>query len=107
MLELTEAHRSAHDSAAGPDQVRYQFLKNLPDEAIHSLLRLSDRVWLSADFPASWREATVIPIPNPGKDAADPGKYRPIALTSCLCKTFERLVNERLIWFLEASGVLF
>jgi hypothetical protein len=48
----------------------------------------------------------VIPIPKPGQDAADPGNYRPIALTSCLYKTFKRLVNERLVQFLETSGVL-
>jgi len=27
-------------------------------------------------------------------------------LTSCLCKTFERLVNCRLVWFLEKNKIL-
>jgi hypothetical protein len=106
MSELTDALRKAHDSAAGPDQVHYQFLKHLPTESREALLRIFNDVWLSGDFPTSWREATVIPIPKPGKDATDPGNYRPIALTSCLCKTFERMVNERLVWFLERNGIL-
>ncbi|GFU17764.1 putative RNA-directed DNA polymerase from transposon X-element [Trichonephila clavipes] len=52
-------------------------------------------------FPSSWREATVIPILKPGKVATDPLSYRPIALTSCFCKTFERMVNTRLVYVLE------
>jgi hypothetical protein len=49
--------------------------------------------WVTHNFLSSWSEATVIPIPKPGKDPTDPGNYKPIALTSCLCKTFERLIN--------------
>jgi hypothetical protein len=53
MLELTEALCRADDSTAGPDQVHYQFLKHLPGEAIDSLLRLFNGVWLPGDFPGS------------------------------------------------------
>ena len=36
----------------------------------------------------------------------NPLNYRPIALTSCICKSVERIVNERLVWYLEKNGVL-
>ena len=38
------------------------------------------------------------------KDPAEPNNYRPLALTSCLCKTLERLINKRLICFLESNN---
>ena len=31
--------------------------------------------------------------------------YRPIALTSCICKIMERMINDRLTWFLEANYI--
>ena len=48
----------------------------------------------------------MIPIPKPNKDHSDPLCYRPIALTSCLCKVLERMINTRFIWYLEKSGIL-
>ena len=57
-------------------------------------------------MPKSWKEATVIPIPKPGKDNTNPNNYRPIALTSCICKTLERMINERLVWYLEKNNII-
>ena len=51
-------------------------------------------------------EAVVVPIPKPVMDHSDPGNFRPIALTSCLCKTMERMNNARLMWSQESQGLL-
>ena len=61
---------------------------------------------MTQDFPTSWKTAIIIPVPKPGKVLSDPGSYRPIALTSCLCKTMERMVNSRLTWYLERHMVI-
>ena len=65
-----------------------------------------NNIWESGDLPSIWKLATVVPIPKPSKDHTDPINYRPIALTSCVCKTLERMVNDRLVWFLESNGLL-
>jgi hypothetical protein len=43
---------------------------------------------------------------KPGKDAKQPENYRPISLTSCLCKIMERMVNKRLIQVLDDTNLL-
>ena len=106
LAELQCALAKAHDTAPGPDNVHYQMLKHLPETCLFTLLSIFNDIWTSGKFPSSWSEATVIPLPKPGKDHKDPGNYRPIALTSCICKTFERMINERLMWFLETKGCL-
>ena len=106
LKKLKTALEKAHDSCPGSDKVHYQFLKHLPFTSISILLDIFNDVWQSGDFPSSWKEALVIPIPKPGKDSSDPNNYRPIALTSCLCKTLERMVNTRLVWFLERNNLI-
>ena len=45
-------------------------------------------------------------MPKPDKDHTDHSNYRPIALTSCVCKTMERMINDRLTWFLESNNII-
>ncbi|GFO43077.1 RNA-directed DNA polymerase from mobile element jockey [Plakobranchus ocellatus] len=97
MAELNISNVKSNESAAGPDGVYYPFLRHLPESCLHTLLKLFNNIWTTRDIPPSWREASVVPIPKPGKDPSDPSNYRPIALTSCLCKTLERMVNDRLV----------
>jgi ribonuclease HI len=106
MNELKEALRRASDTAIGPDEIHYQLLKHLPQETLLLLLDIMNEIWQSSQLPSTWKEATIIPIPKPNKDHQQPSNYRPIALTSCLCKTMERMINNRLVWFLEHNGTI-
>ena len=72
-----------------------QILKHLPDESLSVLLTIFNYIWQTQHFPTNWKTALIIPILKPGKIASDPKSYRPISLTSCICKTFERMVNRR------------
>lgn len=47
-----------------------------------------------------------MPILKPGQDTAAPASYQPIALTSCLGKVVEKLINNRLKWYLNKHNLL-
>ena len=104
--ELTDALQASHDTAVGPDEIHYQIIKHLPDISLEALLQTFNNIWTTGNFPDIWHQATIIPIPKPGKDSTNPSNYRPIALTSCLCKTMERMINRRLMWYLEHNSIL-
>ena len=41
-----------------------------------------------------------------GKPFDSPASFRPISLTSCISKLFERIVLSRLLYFLESNSIL-
>ena len=98
--------KKAHDTAVRPDDIHYQILKQIPEKSLEVLLDIYNEISSGGDFPSQWRKATIIPIPKAGKNLSDPGNYRPIALTSCIYKTFEQMVNTRLVWYLEYHAIL-
>ena len=104
--ELKDAISKSHDTATGPDEIHYQMLKHLPLKSLQTLLDIFNNMWETGKFPESWELATIIPIPKPGKDHTEPTNYRPIALTCCLCKTLERMINARLVWYLEINNLI-
>ena len=101
MRGLKRSLEKSNNASPGPDQIHYEILRHLPIETLHILLDIINETWKSDTFPESWREVLIISVPKPGNDHFNHLNYRPIALTSCICKTVERLVNERLVWYLE------
>ena len=106
ITELKDAILKSNNSTPGIDEIHYQFLRHMPLNCLNVLLALFNHIWISDYFPSAWTKAVVVPIPKPGKDHSNPSNYRPIALTSCLCKTMERMVYIRLLWKLEQCGAL-
>jgi len=64
------------------------------------------KLWSSKSFPSTWQQAVVLPISKIDMDKSDLSSYCPIALTSCLCKVVERMINGRLVWYLEKSKLI-
>ena len=58
------------------------------------------------ELPTGWKDAVIIPIRKPGKDPSNPKNYRPIALTSHIGKIRERMITERLSFYMESRGIL-
>ena len=103
---MRKALKKCHDTAVGCDDIHCQFLKHLPFRSLGSLHRTFNQIWHTGILPYSWKEAIVIPITKPGKDSTNLGNYRPIALTSFIFKTMERMVNNRLVWFKEKQQLI-
>ena len=101
LRELCEALRTCDDTTPGPDDIPYAMLRHLHKQGQEFLLDLYNRIWVEGSFPRIWSAAIVLPIPKPGKDHSNVTNFRPISLTSCLCKLFEKMVNYRLVWVLE------
>ena len=105
MPELISAIGSLRSVTEGPDTIHNDMLRHLPAVALEALLDTFNKIWETGTFPAAWQKAMIIPILKPGKSGLDPLHYRPISLTSSLCKLMEKMVNVRLSWFLEHHSV--
>ena len=92
--------------APGPDGVTNDMIKHLGPAARKTLLELFSESGKNGTVPALWKKATIIPVHKEGKDKKDPNSYRPISLLSCLGKLLERVINRRLISFMEERTIL-
>jgi len=93
------------NSSPGADKVHYEMLKNLHEKALNVVLQLYNNIWQTGKIPNSWKHSVVIPIHKKDKPKSEPQSYRPIALTSALCKLMEKMISNRLSWFMERNNL--
>ncbi len=106
MQELVQALGACSGTSPGPDEIRYEMIKHLDHGSMIKMLQVFNEIWKGQTFPNSWHFAHIIPIPKGGGEPRSTSSYRPIALTSCLCKVMERIVNRRLLHFLNSRNLL-
>ena len=102
--ELDTALRSyKKNKSPGEDQLQYEMLQQLPKCSKKVVLGLFNKIWNNGKLPSNWKHSIILPFHKEGKNSADPNSYRPIALTATMCKTMEKLITNRLSWFLETN----
>ncbi|XP_045112511.1 uncharacterized protein LOC123505358 [Portunus trituberculatus] len=90
--ELLRARKPSKDTAPREDGITYSMLNHVCDVAGDPLLRLFNMSLTHGEVPEEWTTANIIPIPKHN----DQCKFRPISLTSTICKMMERILLRRL-----------
>ncbi len=103
--ELSFTIQSCGNICKGPDGIHYQMLQHLAPPSLSFLLALFNRIWLTGDLRPQWRGALILPFLKPNKPSSLPQDYHPVAITICICKLFECMVNSRLMWYLESKSL--
>lgn len=106
LQELKTVLSAGKKTAVGPDRIHYTMLAHLSQAALHALLNFFNMIWKSGKMPNKWKMAIVVPFLKTGKPPTSPGSYRPIALTSCMAKSYESIINIRLTYTLEIENLL-
>jgi hypothetical protein len=83
------------NKSVGPDRIPGEILKLGGEAMIPYLARLLDITMNNGTLPCDWRRATVIPI-HKGGDRSLVTNYRPVSLTSVVCKQMEHIIASYL-----------
>lgn len=86
-------------------QASYSMMLHLGPPSLSIFLHIYYEI-LTYTFPNSWRFSHVIPMTKQAGRLTDSSAFRLIALTSCLYKVMERMINQRLLFVLEAKSLL-
>ena len=93
------------NKSCGPDDVHPHVLQRSASamcKPLHIIFQMSlDR----GECPTDWKIANVTPIHKKG-DRTDPSNYRPVSLTSQVCKVLESLVRSRVIEHLNENNLI-
>lgn len=93
------------ESAPGLDGIQNSLIKHISKFIILPLTHVFNLSLKNGAFPTLWKTAVVAPIFKAG-DKSQPCNYRPISLLPVFSKLLEKIVNIRLVKFLESNNLL-
>lgn len=107
-VQITEEIIAKHlqklkiSKSAGPDGFHPRVLKEVAPSITKPLEIIFRKSIESGQLPTQWKEAQVTPIFKKG-DRSVPGNYRPVSLTSVICKVMESIIREALMGHMKSN----
>ena len=89
----------------GPDNINPFLIKSMAEVFVKPLTLIFQKSVSSGIVPSAWKEARITPIFKKGSKA-EPSNYRPVSLTSIVCKTLEKIVRKAILTHLTENHLL-
>lgn len=104
--EIQEVLMKKNSSTApGHDGITYTLIKMMPTIWFIWLAKAYTQILKTGIVPISWKSIVVHPIKKPNTRGLSVTDYRPISLLSTLRKIFEKIIQERLSFYLERNSL--
>lgn len=88
-------------SSPGTDGIDYKIIRLLPEDMKNCLLSILNEIFVGGIFPVDWHQFAIFFIPK-----KDSQKFRPISMAQCMLKVAERIIMNRLYWWVEERNLL-
>ena len=102
---LKELSALGPTKSPGPDGIHPRLLKELAPALSNVMAMLFQKSVNEGVLPNDWKEATVSPIFKKGANHTA-ANYRPVSLTSVLCKVLESLIRKAVMEHIMANNLL-
>ena len=84
------------NKSPGPDGLHPKMLKELSEALVKPITITYNTSVSLGTVPDRWKEGNITVLFKKG-NKSDPGNYRPVSLTSVICKLMEKLVREIIV----------
>ena len=88
-----------NNKSHGVDQIPPKLLKEIVEQISTPLAKLFNLSLEEGIAPSEWKEANITPLFKKGS-RNKPENYRPVSLTSVVCKLLETLIRDHIVEFL-------
>ncbi|KAL0871538.1 hypothetical protein ABMA27_005251 [Loxostege sticticalis] len=92
-------------SSPGWDGITTAFLKHAREFVVPHICKLANLYFNTGVFPSSLKRSIVTPVYKSG-DRADVNNYRPISVLTSISKIIEKILNSRLVSFLDKFKII-
>ena len=93
------------NKSCGPDNIHPFVLQSTAKAVSIPLKHIFTNSVCKGECPTDWKSANVTPIHKKG-DRTLPTNYRPVSLTSQVCKVLESIVREHLLGHLKRNNII-
>jgi potassium voltage-gated channel Eag-related subfamily H protein 8 len=101
---FTAIHKLRRGKSSGVDMISNEMLKCAGDMLRKPITHLFNTILKHGVYPKEWATNIIVPI-HKGDSTDDPNNYRGIAISSCLSKSFNSILNTRLEKFMQSNNL--